>query len=182
MIVGYGRTSTVDQRAGLDAQLRDLTAAGCERIFHEQVSSVDAKRPQLEAALNFVRAGDVFVVTKVDRLARRTVDVLEIAARLAEKGVGLRILALGLDTSTPTGKLMLAIIGSVAEFERDIMLERQLEGIAKAKAEGKYKGRAPTVRARADEIIALKSSGLGAAAIARQLKIGRTSVYRVLDA
>ncbi len=115
----------------------------------EQVSSV-AERPQLEAALDFVREGDVFVVTKLDRLARSVANMLEIVARLERKGVALRILNLGLDTSTPTGRLMLTVMGGVAEFERSMMLERQREGIAKAKAEGVYRGRKPTARAKVD--------------------------------
>ncbi len=120
--------------------LRRKTAS-CARpassgLFQEQVSSVGA-RPQLEAALDFVRDGDVFVVTKLDRLARSVANMLEIVARLDRKNVALRILNLGLDTSTPTGKLMLTVMGGVAEFERAMMLERQREGIAKAKAEGR---------------------------------------------
>ncbi len=106
------------------------------------MSSV-AARPELEAALDFVREGDVFVVTKLDRLARSVANLLEIVARLERKGVTLRILNLGLDTSTPTGKLMLTVMGGVAEFERSMMLERQREGIAKAKGEGRYKGASP---------------------------------------
>ena len=96
------------------------------------------------------------------------------------KGAALRILNMGIDTGTPTGKLMLTIMGGVAEFEREIMLERQREGIAKAKAAGKYKGRAPTARAKADEVRALVGEGVGATEIARRLGIGRASVYRIL--
>jgi DNA invertase Pin-like site-specific DNA recombinase len=144
MIVGYARTSTTDQVAGLDAQVRDLTAAGCERIWQEHVSSV-AERPELAAGLDFVREGDTFVVTKFDRLARSVTDLGGIVERLHRKGVSLRVLgALGLDTGTASGKLMMQVLSAVAEFERAIMLERQREGIAAAKAAGKYKGRKPT--------------------------------------
>ena len=181
MIIGYARTSTVEQEAGFDAQIRDLTAAGCERVFSEQVSSV-AQRDQLEAALDFVRDGDVLVVTKLDRLARSMGNLMDIVRVLERKNVGLRILAMNLDTSTPTGKLMMNVLGSVAQFEREMMLERQREGIAKAKADGKYKGRAPTARAKTDEILSLKAQGLGATAIARELGIGVSSVYRALEA
>ncbi|BAI72022.1 DNA-invertase [Azospirillum sp. B510] len=181
MIVGYARTSTVEQEAGLDAQLRDLEAAGCERIFREQVSSVDvAARDQLTAALDFVREGDALVVTKLDRLARSVAHLLEIVAVLGRKNVALRILGLGIDTGTPTGKLLLTVMGGIAEFERSIMLERQREGIAKAKADGKYKGRKPTARAKATEVRQLHADGVGPAEIARRLDIGRASVYRVL--
>ena len=150
MHVGYARTSTVEQKAGFEAQKRDLLADGVERIFDEQVSSV-GERKQLEVALDFVRDGDTLVVTKLDRLARSTIDLLKIVDRLDTKNVGLRILDFGggqIDTKSPNGKLMLTMFGAMAEFERDIMLERQREGIAKAKAEGKYKGRKPTARAK----------------------------------
>ena len=179
MIVGYARTSTLDQEAGLEAQDRDLKAIGAERIFSEQVSSV-GPRPQLEAAIDHCRRGDTFVVTKLDRLARSVLNMWEIVGRLEERGVALRILNLGLDTSTPTGKLMLTVMGGVAEFERAMMLERQREGIAKAKNEGKYKGRAPTARAKAPHIHALAASGLSMGEIAKKLDIGKASVHRVL--
>ena len=179
MIVGYARTSTIEQVAGLEAQDRDLRAAEVERIFAEQVSSV-ADRPQLEAALDFVRDGDVFVVTKLDRLARSVANLLEIVARLDRKDVTLRILNLGLDTSTPTGKLMLTVMGGVAEFERSMMLERQREGIAKAKAEGVYRGRKPTARAKAGEVRAMKAAGKSVRAIAEALGISVGSVHGIL--
>jgi DNA invertase Pin-like site-specific DNA recombinase len=181
MIIGYARTSTVEQLAGFDAQVRDLSAAGCEKLFTEQVSSI-AQRAQLDAALDFVREGDVLVVTKLDRLARSMGNLMDIVRVLERKGVGLRILAMNLDTSTPTGKLMMNVLGSVAQFEREMMLERQREGIAKAKADGKYKGRAPTAMAKSAEILELKGQGLGATAIARQLGVSVRSVYRALDA
>lgn len=179
MIIGYARTSTVEQLAGFDAQVRDLNAAGCERLFTEQVSSI-AQRAQLEAALDFVREGDVLVVTKLDRLARSMGNLMDIVRILERKNVGLRILAMNLDTSTPTGKLMMNVLGSVAQFEREMMLERQREGIAKAKAEGKYKGRAPTARAKAQEVAELKAQGLGPTAIAARLGVSVRSVYRAL--
>jgi DNA invertase Pin-like site-specific DNA recombinase len=182
MLVGYARTSTVEQHAGLDAQVRDLRAAGCEKVLSEQVSSV-AKRATLEQALDFVRDGDVFVVTKPDRLARSTSDLLSIVERLEAKGVGLVILSMGgqkIDTRSSTGKLMLTMLAAVAAFERDLMLERQREGIAKAKADGKYRGRAPTARRQASEVLRLKAAGVKPTEIAGQLGIGRASVYRIL--
>jgi DNA invertase Pin-like site-specific DNA recombinase len=179
--VGYGRTSTLEQQAGLDAQLRDLTAAGCEKIFTEQVSAV-GKRSELEAALDFIRAGDTLLVTKLDRLARSTQHLLDIADRVKAKGADLNILNLGADTSTATGKLTFTIIGAVGAFERELMLERQREGIQRAKAEGRYRGRKPTARARSAEVNALKAEGVRPVDIARRLGIGRASVYRVLSA
>ena len=181
MIVGYARTSTVEQVAGFEAQDRELKAAGAEKLFAEQVSSV-AARPQLEAALDFVREGDVFVVTKLDRLARSVANMLEIVARLDRKSVALRIINLGLDTSTPTGKLMLTVMGGVAEFERSMMLERQREGIAKAKADGVYKGRKPTARAKVDEVKAMKQAGRSMREIAEALGISVGSVHSMLKA
>lgn len=124
MIVGYARTSTADQMAGFDAQLQELKAVGCKKMFQEQVSSV-GKRAQLEVALEFVREGDVLVVTKLDRLARSVADLMELIQTLDRKSVGLRVLNLGMDTHTPTGKLMLTVLGGVAQFEREMMLERQ---------------------------------------------------------
>lgn len=182
MLVGYARTSTLDQKAGIEAQLRDLEAEGCERVFTEQVSSVDMKaREKLEEAMTFIRKDDHLVVTKLDRLARSMTHLMDIRQRLDERGAFLKIIGLNLDTSTPTGKLMLNLLGSVAEFEREIMLERQREGIAKAKAAGKYKGRKPTARARTDEVLGMHGNGVGATAIAKSLGIGRASVYRILD-
>ncbi len=180
-LIGYARTSTLDQKAGLEAQQRDLKAQGCDRVFVEQVSSVDVKeRHELARALDHIRSGDTLVVAKLDRLARSSQHLLEILEALTAKGAALRILNMGIDTGTPTGKLMLTIMGGVAEFERAIMLERQREGIAKAKAAGKYKGRKPTARAKADQVTALHREGIGATEIARRVGIGRASVYCIL--
>jgi DNA invertase Pin-like site-specific DNA recombinase len=181
MKIGYARTSTLEQVAGMDAQLRDLRDVGCEKVFTEQVSAV-AKRPQLDVALEFIREGDTLIVTRLDRLARSTQHLLEIADRIKAKRADLSILNLGVDTSTATGKLTFTIIGAVGAFERELMLERQREGIAKAKAEGKYRGRKPTARARAVEVRALKAEGVRPVEIARRLNIGRASVYRCLTA
>ena len=153
MLVGYARTSTYDQKAGLASQERDLRAAGAEKIFCEQVSSV-AQRAVLKACLEFLREGDALVVTKPDRLARSTAVLLTIEADLSKRGVGLVVLSVGgerLDTRNPTSKLMLTILAGVATWEREIMLERQREGIAKAKAAGKYKGRPRQLRRGADQ-------------------------------
>jgi DNA invertase Pin-like site-specific DNA recombinase len=184
MLVGYARTSTVDQEAGLEAQLRTLQAAGCERVFSERVSSV-AQRPRLEDALRFLRDGDVLVVAKPDRLARGTGDLLRIVEDLARRGVALRVLSMSgqeIDTRSPTGRLMLTMLGAVAEFERALMLERQREGIAAAKAEGKYKGRTPTARAKSAEVLRLKAEGVPVVEIARRLEIGVASAHRILRA
>jgi DNA invertase Pin-like site-specific DNA recombinase len=180
MLIGYARTSTLEQDAGMEAQIRDLNALQCEKLFQEQTSAT-GPRPELERALDFARQGDVLVITKLDRLARSVVHMGEIVRRLEAKGVHLRILAMGVDTSTPTGKLMLNVLASVAQFEREMMLERQREGIAKAKSEGRYRGRKPTARAKANEIKVLAAQGLSMGAIAAQLGIGKGSVHRALS-
>jgi DNA invertase Pin-like site-specific DNA recombinase len=182
MFVGYCRTSSVEQRAGLEAQERDLIAAGCEKVFSEQVSSV-AKREKLEAALDFVREGDTLVCTRVDRLSRGVADLLGIVERLEKKGVALRILSFGggmLDTANATSKLILTILAATASWERNVMLERQREGIAKAAAAGKYKGRAPTARRQTEQVKALRDQGMKITEIGRTVGISRASVYRCL--
>lgn len=182
MLVGYCRTSTIEQVAGLEAQERDLLATGCTKLFLEQVSSV-VVRSQLAAALEFVRDGDALVVTRLDRLARSTTDLLALVALLERKRVSLRVLDFGgqpIDTSSPSGRLILTMFGAMAEFERALIIARQKEGIAKAKLEGRYRGRVPTARAKAHDVRSLAQSGMGASAIAAKLSISRASVYRIL--
>ena len=181
MLVGYARTSTIEQEAGFAAQKAELSDAGVTKVFAEQVSSV-ANRAQLTAALDFIRDGDTLVVTKLDRLARSMRDLVSIVGQIEAKGASLRIMAISLDTSTATGRLMLNVLGSVASFEREIMLERQREGIAKAKGEGKYQGRRPTARARSEEVKALLATGIGPVAVAAQLGVSRSSVWRIVKA
>ncbi len=180
--VGYRRSSTAEQVAGYEAQEAQLLATGCTRIFGELVSSV-AQRDQLNAALGWLREGDVLVVCKIDRLARSTADLLAIVATLEAKGVALRILDFGgteIATKSPTGRMLLTMFAAVAEWERTTMLERQKIGIAKAKAEGRYRGRAPTARRLAPQVRELRASGSRPSAIAAALSISRASVYRIL--
>ena len=177
-LVGYARTSTVDQEAGLHAQVAELQAAGATKVFQEHVSSVDAQRPQLRAALDWCRDGDTFIVTKPDRLARSVTDLLRIVEDLKARNVTLRIMSMGVDTSTATGVLILQVLGAVSQWERSVMLERQAHGIAKAKSEGKYRGRAPTARAKAPEVLKMKASGRSINEIMESLQISRASVYR----
>lgn len=184
MLIGYARTSTTEQKAGLAAQLRELDQVNCEKVFQEEVSSVDKDgREQLAAALEFIREGDTLVVTKLDRLARSVKHLLEITELLEAKSATLRILGMGIDTATPNGRLMLNLLGSIAQFEREIMLERQREGIAKAKADGKYKGRKPTGEQKIEEIKRLvKIEGLSPTEAARRAGVARATAYRVLKA
>jgi DNA invertase Pin-like site-specific DNA recombinase len=179
MIVGYARTSSVEQVAGFDAQIVELEKIGCTKIFKEQVSSV-GKRAELDSALDFVRDGDVFIVTKLDRLARSVSHLCEIVDVLDKKNVSLKILNINLDTATPTGKLMLNLLSSISQFERELMLERQKVGVQAAKAAGKYKGRKPTALAQKDAVLQLAKKGLTRQEIADQLNIGVASVYRIL--
>lgn len=181
MLIGYARTSTLEQIAGFQAQREALRAIGCEKLFEEQTSSV-GQRDALSAALDFVREGDTLIVTKLDRLARSVRHLGEIVDTLELKRVGLRVLDLGLDTSNATGKLMLNVLGAVAQFEREMMLERQREGIAKAKAEGKYRGRKPIVACKRDEALELLKAGTPKRQIAQQLGISERSVYRAVAA
>jgi DNA invertase Pin-like site-specific DNA recombinase len=181
-LIGYARTSTNDQQAGLEAQHRDLRAAGCRKVFSEQTSSV-GPRPQLDAALDYCREGDTLVVTKLDRLARSARHLSGLVDQLEVKGVALRILdfsGTAVDTRGATGRLMLNMFAAMAQFEREMMLERQREGIAKAKAQGKYKGRKPTARAKAEDAKRLYREGKKVAHIAIELGIGRASVYRAI--
>ena len=182
MLIGYARTSTLEQVAGFEAQLEQLEAYGCERIYNEQVSSV-ASRQQLDTAIAHLRAGDKLVVCKLDRLARNVTHMGKLLEQIEAKGAGLVILSLGserVDTTTATGKLILNMMVSVAQFEREMMLERQKEGIAKAKGQGKYKGRKPTAREQADKVLALKAAGVPRQNIQDQLGISRASYYRIV--
>ena len=180
MLIGLARTSTIEQEAGLEAQKRVLIAAGVEKLFVEQTSSV-GPRPGLEAAIEFSREGDTLCVTDLSRLARGVHDFCRVQARLAERRVELRVLNLGLDTTSPTAKLMLGVMSAVSQHEREIMLERQREGIARAKGEKRYKGRAPTARAKADQVRSMAASGTKKATIAKELGISPRSVFRILS-
>ena len=184
MLIGYARTSTTDQHAGFEAQLVELKAYGCERMYQEQVSAV-ASRQELERAIDMLREGDKLVVTKLDRLARNVMHMGELLEQIEAKGAGLVILSLGsetVDTSTATGKLILNMMVSVAQFEREMMKERQVEGIKRAQAEGKYKGRVPTAMKQADKVRALVDAGVTRVQVQEQLGISKASYYRCLKA
>ena len=180
MLVGYARVSSVGQ--SLEVQREQLQAAGCEKLFEEKRSGRTATdRAQLQAALEFVRDGDTLVVTRLDRLARSITDLRQMVDGLAAKRVGFRCLQQGaLDTTRSDGKLLLNILGSFAEFEADIRRERQMEGIAKAKAAGVYTGRKASIDTAA--IRAALLAGEKPAHVAKRLGIARSSVYRLMDA
>jgi DNA invertase Pin-like site-specific DNA recombinase len=175
---GYARVSTFDQ--DLSIQRTALKAAGCEVIRAEKASGTRRDgRTELQVLLDFLRAGDTLVVTRIDRLARSLKDLQDIVHELKAKGVALKATEQPVDTGTATGKAFLDMLGVFAEFETNLRRERQLEGINAAKARGVYKGRKPSIDAV--EVLRLRSEDqLGPAAIARRLGIGRASVYRVL--
>lgn len=178
MIVGYARVSSSSQ--SLEVQNEQLASAGCEKIFAEKRSGRTVEgRDALADAVEFVREGDVLVVTRLDRLARSVVDLHRLIERLAAKDCGFRVLQQsGIDTTTSTGKLTLSILGAVAEFEADIRRDRQRDGIERAKAKGVYRGRRPSIdTARIEELMA---TGMTPAAIAREMGVGRASVYRLM--
>ncbi len=176
MLVGYARVSTADQDLGI--QEVALRAAGCEVIRTEKISGATREgRAELATLLDFLRKGDTLVVTRIDRLARSIGDLAAIVRDLDAEGVVFRATEQPVDTSTAAGKAFIGMLGVFAEFETNIRRERQAEGTAKAKAEGVYKGRRPSIDAA--RVCALQAEGLGASAIAAQLGVGRASVYRL---
>jgi DNA invertase Pin-like site-specific DNA recombinase len=177
-IIGYARVSTTDQ--DLSIQETALRAAGCEIIRSEKVTGTSTeKREELRTVLDFLRKGDVLMVTRIDRLARSIGDLQDIVRAVKAKGASLKATEQPIDTSTAAGKCFFDMLGVFAEFETNLRRERQLEGIAKAKAAGVYKGRKPTIDAA--KVRAMKAEGMGISEIARTLKINRDSVYRLLE-
>lgn len=175
--IGYARVSTEDQDCSIQEQA--LRAAGADVVRSEKKSgTTTAGRTELETVLDFLREGDTLLVTRIDRLARSLLDLEGIVKHLRDRGAHLRATEQPIDTSTPAGRAFLQMLGVFAEFETAIRRERQLEGIAKAKGRGVYKGRKPSVPV--DQVRALKATGLGASAIAAQLGIARSSVYEAL--
>lgn len=174
---GYARASSEDQDCALqEARLRD---AGCDIVRSEKRTGTSmAGRDELATLLEFMREGDTLIVTRVDRLARSLSDLLTIVNTLEARGVKLRSTEQPVDTSSPAGRAFLQMLGVFAEFETALRRERQMEGIAKAKSEGRYRGRRPSVPV--EEVRALSAKGFGPTAIAKQLGIARSSVYEAL--
>lgn len=178
MRLGYARVSSISQN--LSVQEDALRAAGCEVIRAEKKSGISLEgRTELATLLDFAREGDTIVVTRIDRLARSVGDLAKIVDSLERRKVGLQATEQPIDTSTPAGRCFLQMLAVFAEFETAIRRERQLEGIAKAKDAGVYRGRKPTIDVV--EIKKLAAEGMGASAIAKHLKVGRASVYRALS-
>lgn len=179
MIVGYARVSTTHQN--LESQIEELKRAGAEKIFQEKASGANTNRESLTRMLDYIREGDVVVCTKIDRIARNTKNLLDMVAFMEQKDVAFRVLNLNLDTATPTGKLMMTVLGSVAEFERELQLERQRDGILRAKENGVYKGRQPTAQRKSADVLRMVAEGKKKTTIAKELNIGISSVYRIID-
>jgi DNA invertase Pin-like site-specific DNA recombinase len=180
MLVGYGRVSTVDQ----NHQMQDdaLRAAGCEKLFLETISSGRKDRPQLAAALDYVRPGDTLVVWRLDRLARSLKQLIQTVEDLEHRGIALKSITEAIDTGTPGGRLVFHIFGSIAEFERAIIQERTKAGVAAAKARGRAGGRpAKLIGERAEHARNLLASGSSVSSVARSMGVSRASVHRALE-
>ncbi len=177
MKIGYARVSTDDQDTAI--QVAALKRAGCATIRQEKVTGTTTRgRDELAAILEFIREGDTLVVTRIDRLARSIADLQQIVVHVQARGAKIQATEQPIDTSTAAGKAFLDMLGVFAEFETNLRRERQMEGIAKAKAAGKYKGRQPSVDLA--KVRELNGRGIGATEIAREMGIGRASVYRAL--
>ena len=178
--IGYARVSTIDQN--YEIQVLALKKSGCKKIFSEKKSGTSVnERTKLEQCLDYLREGDILVVTRIDRLARSLRDLQNLVYELKNEGIELKALEQPVDTGTASGKAFLDMLGVFAEFETNLRKERQLEGIAKAKAKGKYKGRKPTARAKSKQVLDLISQGMTRQAAADELGIGVASVYRILS-
>jgi len=174
---GYARVSTTDQ--DLTIQVTKLKEAGCEVIRQEKVTGTTREgRTELRTLLDFIRPGDILMVTRIDRLARSIGDLQDIVRELRTKGATLKATEQPIDTSNAAGKAFLDMLGVFAEFETNLRRERQMEGIAKAKAAGVYRGRPPTIDVEA--VRKLRVEGKGVNVISHTLKISRASVYRAL--
>jgi DNA invertase Pin-like site-specific DNA recombinase len=177
MLVGYARVSTQDQ----DLTIQRDRLACCEKLFEEKASGTDAARPALRECLDYVREGDTLVITRLDRLARSTLHLCQIAERLARKGVHLQVLEQQVDTHTPTGRLLFGMLSVIAQFETELRAERQREGIAKAKRAGVHFGRTKALTSeQVEELRVLRTQGVTLGALMQRYSIGKTALYRYL--
>ncbi len=178
--VGYARVSSSGQ--SLAVQLDKLSDAGCSEIFQEKRSGLTAQRPELKECLRFVRKGDVLVITRLDRLARSTLDLHKIVQELDDRGVGFRVLDQPIDTTTKEGRLMFSIIASIAQFETELRKERQMEGIEKAKENGVKFGRQAVLSdAQVAEMRSKRDSGVLIKNLMSEYGLSKASVYRLLQ-
>ena len=176
MIIGYARVSTEDQN--LDGQLDALKAAGAERIFADKVAGTARSRPELDRLLDQLRQGDVITVTKYDRLARSLRDLLDIVDTIQAHGAGFRSLAEDIDTTTPAGRLVFHVFAALAEFERRLIAERTMAGLAAARARGRKGGRPGLPAEKIAAIQAMVASGSSPTQICKALGIGRSTFYK----
>jgi DNA invertase Pin-like site-specific DNA recombinase len=178
--VGYARVSTRDQHP--EAQTDALSADGCERIFTDKASGKLARRPKLDAALDYLRPGDELVITKLDRLGRSVRNLCELADQLSERRADLRVIDQGIDTSTPGGRLFFHILAAIAEFERELLSERTLDGLDAARARGRKGGRRPVMTAEKASVARkmYDSKSHTMATIAKTLGVSRATLYRHL--
>jgi DNA invertase Pin-like site-specific DNA recombinase len=179
--VGYARVSTTDQKA--DLQDDALLQAGCDRIFVDQASGASTERPQLAAALDYVRDGDVLVVWRLDRLGRSLRHLVQVVADLEERGVGFKSLNESIDTTTPTGRLIFHVFAALAEFERDLIRERTVAGLTAARARGRMGGRKPSLTPKKVQVAQqMYDAGDSTVAdIAKVLGVSRATIYRHLQ-
>ena len=179
-VIGYARVSSVGQ--SLDVQLEKLAQAGCEKVFEEKRSGTSDKRPRLQACLEYVREGDTLVVTRLDRLARSTLHLCQIAAELEKKGVALQVLDQSINTNDATGRLLFNMLGAIAQFETEIRAERQMEGILKAKANGVQFGRRKKLTARElQELQQRRREGELIKTLMKDYQLSKATVYRYLN-
>jgi DNA invertase Pin-like site-specific DNA recombinase len=177
--IGYCRVSTTEQN--MTAQMELLHKAGCQEIFKEKLSGSNMDRPELRKLLDYIRKGDIVTVTKLDRFARSTKDLLRIAEEIKKKGADFEVLNINLDTKSPTGQLMLTMLAAIAEFEKGIMLERQREGIDIAKEDGKYKGRKPIEETKLQQVQKLVEGGISVSKAVSEVGIGRRTYYKAIE-
>jgi DNA invertase Pin-like site-specific DNA recombinase len=182
VLVGYARVSTEDQNP--DLQRRALKEAGCKKVFEEKASGAQRDRPQLTAALDYMREGDTLVVWKLDRLARSLKQLIETIETFDERGTHLLSLTEKIDTSTPSGRLVFHVFGALAEFERGLIRERTLAGLASARARGRVGGRPKSLSEttlRAAKAM-LQAGEMTVTEIAQQLDVSPSTLYRYLPA
>lgn len=177
VFVGYARVSSTGQ--SLDVQLEKLSE--CQKIFQEKLSGTVRKRLKLDECLNYVREGDTLVVTRIDRLARSTLDLCDIAKMLEEKGVNLKVIDQNIDTSDATGRLLFNMLGAIGQFETEIRAERQADGIHKAKSKGVKIGRSKRLRdEQVHDLRRKREEGATVKDLMADYRIGKTTVYRYL--
>lgn len=180
MLIGYARVSTQHQQDSLTAQQEALEAYGCQKIYSDQLSGAKSDRPGLVAALDYAREGDSIVVTRLDRLGRSTVDILRTVQDLDARGITIEALDTQLDTRTPAGRLVLSVFASMAEFERDLIVERTREGLAHARAQGRVGGRPRKLdETQQQAALAALASGMSEAQVAQTFGVSRSTITRL---